>query len=96
MDQERLNMVTNGLIQATDLLYQENITYAYQMLVVILPQLEMVISEIEEDEVRNELRERLEDALQAMEEEDYILLADVFQYEINQRLLEFVSDRKDE
>ena len=95
MNQERLNMVTNGLIKATDLLYQENITYAYQVLVVVLPQLELVISEIEDDNVRNELRDRLEDALKAMEEEDYILLADIFQYEINQRLLEFVSNGKE-
>ena len=92
MDQDRLKLVTDALTQVTDLLYQENITYAYKMLAVILQQLEIVISEIEDESTKEELREQLGEALQAMEEEDYILLADIAQYEINQRLLGLLEE----
>jgi hypothetical protein len=92
MDQEKLKKVTAVLTQVTDLLYQENISYGYKMLAAILGELESVVSTIEDDIVKDEIKEKLVEALQAMEEGDHILLADIVQYEINERLLECVEE----
>ena len=89
MDQERLSQVIDILTQVSDLLYQENIEYAYKMLAIILKELEEVISMVEEETVRIEMKEKLMGALQAMEERDYILLADIIQYEVVEHLKMF-------
>jgi DNA integrity scanning protein DisA with diadenylate cyclase activity len=92
MDQEKLKLVTGVLSQVTDLLYQENITYAYRMLAIILSELETVISMVEDKGASVEIKDKLMEALQAMEEEDNILLADIIQYEINERLLGYLEE----
>ena len=89
MDQERLSQVIDILTQVSDLLYQENIEYAYKMLAIILKELEEVISMVKEETVRIEMKEKLMGALQAMEERDYILLADIIQYEVVEHLKMF-------
>lgn len=74
----------DAISQMTDLLYQENIEYAYRILRIVLPELERLMSNVEDVSLRIELRDKLLEALQAMQDGDYILLADVFQYEIVQ------------
>jgi hypothetical protein len=91
MDQEKLKKVTGVLTQVTDLLYQENIPQAYRMLAAGLGELESVISQMEDDGLRGEMRDKLMEALHAMEEGDNILLADIVQYEINERLMEYAE-----
>ena len=72
-----MEQVINTLTTITDLLYQENIPVAYRMLYLILPGMEEAI--------------RLLEALEAMENEDNILLADILQYEILERLREYTE-----
>lgn len=81
MDQELLKQVKDVLSQVIDLLYQENITPAYARLVAVLPQMEGMIAELDSD-TQQELTEKLQSALTAMEEGDNTLLADILQYEI--------------
>ena len=48
--------------------------------------MDQFISQIEQDEKKDILKEKLLQALGAMEDEDYILLADILQYEVVEQL----------
>lgn len=85
MDQILLEQVKAHLSKVIDLLYQENITPAYSGLAVALPQLEAVIAQLSPEE-QQELTEKLQSALAAMEDGDNTLLADILQYEILEQL----------
>lgn len=86
MEGNDIQYVIDILMNVSDLLYQDNREYAYKMLALILGSLEKVIAEIEQQGIRSELCICLKDALQAMQEEDDVLLADILQYEIVERL----------
>ena len=92
MNQELMTQVVYVLKQITDMLYQENVSPAYKSLYLVLPYMEQAIAEMDEQERQIELRERLEEALSAMEEEDNILLADIIQYEIVRILEEYIEE----
>lgn len=85
MDQELLKQVKDMLSQVIDLLYQENITPAYAGLASVLPQMEGVIAQLS-PETQQEMTEKLQSALAAMEDGDNTLLADILQYEILEQL----------
>ena len=85
MNQELIEQVKDMLSQIIDLLYQENITPAYTGLAAVLPQLERAIAQLE-PEIQQELVEKLQQALEAMENGDSTLLADILQYEILEQL----------
>lgn len=86
-----MEQVINILTTITDLLYQENIPVAYRMLYLILPEMEEAIRQIQQEEIQSELKDKLLEALEAMENEDNILLADILQYEILERLREYTE-----
>lgn len=86
-----MEQVINTLTTITDLLYQENIPVAYRMLYLILPGMEEVIGTIQQEEIQSELKDKLLEALEAMENEDNILLADILRYEILERLREYTE-----
>ncbi len=86
-----MEQVINTLTTVTDLLYQENIPVAYRMLYLILPAMEEVIGQIQHEEIQSELKDKLLEALEAMENGDNILLADILQYEILERLREYTE-----
>ncbi len=83
---EEVSQLIDNLIKITDYLYQENIQVAYRLLYLVLPSLDQFISQIEQDEKKDILKEKLLQALGAMEDEDYILLADILQYEVVEQL----------
>lgn len=85
MDQELLQQVKLFLSQVVELLYQENTTPAYTRLAATLPQLEAVIAQLS-PEIQQEMTEKLQSALAAMEDGDNTLLADILQYEILEQL----------
>ena len=85
MDQELIGQVKDMLSQIINLLYQENITPACIGLAAVLPQLEQVIAQLE-PETQQALAEKLQEALEAMENGDNTLLADILQYEILEQL----------
>lgn len=83
---EEVSQLIDNLIKITDYLYQENIQVAYRLLYLVLPSLDQFISQMEQDEKKDILKEKLLQALEAMEKEDYILLADILQYEVVEQL----------
>lgn len=68
-----------------DLLYQQKIKDAYPRLIQILPKIEQFIGNFKEGQ-QGEWLEALQSALEAMEQQDVTLLADVLQYEILERM----------
>lgn len=91
MDQERLQQIVNILEQITDLLYQENVSPAYTRLAAVLPQMEDIIMQLDE-EAQQELTEKLQSALGAMEDGDNTLLADILKYEILEQLNVYLEE----
>lgn len=74
--------IRDELIDISELLYQENIQPAYRKLTGVLPKMGAVIESVEDEDTRETIVEKLKLALEAMEAEDTILLADVIQYEL--------------
>lgn len=73
------------LRKVTELLYQENYNDAYGILIKCLPIMSAYIGDMEEDKQRD-IMSALEEAVNAMEVNDYTLLADVLQYDVIEKL----------
>lgn len=91
MDQDMLKQLVDAIRQIVDLLYQENIEAGYKVLSIVLPYLERMIVETDNTEFQNELKEKLEEALHAMEDGDNILLADIMQYEVLEMIESYIE-----
>lgn len=76
--------IIDTISKMTDLLYQDHIEYACRILKIILLELERLMLEVADADLQIEFRDNLANALLAMEENDYVLMADIFQYEIAQ------------
>lgn len=74
------------LSQVTELLYQENYNQAYGILVKCLPLMGVYIADIQDQNVQREIMDALTEAVSAMENNDYTLLADVLQYDVIEKL----------
>lgn len=74
------------LNKVTELLYQENYNDAYGILIKCLPLMGVYIGEIQDETLQREVMNALEDAIAAMENNDYTLLADILQYEFIEKL----------
>lgn len=73
------------LERIAELLYQENLKEAYVTLGATLPQLDEIALGMDADN-RVSMRDNLYKALEAMENQDSILLADIIQYELIEML----------
>lgn len=89
MDQNLLKSTIESIEEFYNLLYQDNTGEAYGKLAKTVGNLDQVIVQIEDDQIQEELKKHLLEALEAMEDGDHILLADIFQYEINERLQKY-------
>ncbi len=74
------------LNKITELLYQEKSNEAYGLLIKCLPIMAEYIGAIEDAEVQCEVMNSLTEAVTAMEENDYTLLADILQYDVIEKL----------
>lgn len=74
------------LKKITELLYQEDYNTAYGLLVKCLPIMGVYIEEIENQDLQREILDALTQAIAAMEDNDYTLLADVLQYDVIEKL----------
>lgn len=92
MNQILLKNVISMLSQIVDLLYQENLQNAYMLLAAVLPKMEELAQGIPDQGQQEELADRLRQALEAMEDGDSTLLADLIQYEILEQLNTFVEE----
>lgn len=84
MDKE---LIKHNLQNITDLLYQQNMQESYAQLAWLLPQMEQWIA-CSEEEQQKELTDILQSALEAMEQMDLTLLADILQYDLLEKLEE--------
>lgn len=76
------------LEKIAELLYQENYNQAYGFLIKCLPFLSQYMEQIEDASLQAELLQSLTEAVGAMENNDYTLLADILQYDIIEKLRE--------
>lgn len=76
------------LEKLAELLYQERKDEAYGILIKCLPIMSNLFVEIEDAALQQELIAALNEAANAMENNDCTLLADILQYEIIDRLKE--------
>ncbi len=74
------------LKKIAELLYQEDYNTAYGLLVKCLPLLGVYIEEIEDEMLQKEILASLTEAIAAMEDNDYTLLADILQYDVIEKL----------
>ena len=81
-----LETIKDELVEIADLLYQEDVQSAYQKLSMVIPKMMEALGSVEDEESKNLLITKLSSALEAMENEDYLLLADVIQYELLETL----------
>lgn len=84
--------MTDVIEQVTDLLYQEKVEYAYKMLLIVLPEFENMIYVTGDEKFKGIMKEKLEIVLRAMEEMDYILVADTLNYEVVECIREFLGE----
>ncbi|MDD6070250.1 MAG: hypothetical protein PUC12_05455 [Clostridiales bacterium] len=75
--------VLNKIIE---LLYQEEVKTAYNFLIRCLPIMSGYISDMEDQDLQKEIMGSLEEAVTAMENNDYTLLADIMQYDLIEKL----------
>lgn len=82
---ELQDIIKQEITEINELLYQQNIAAAYPRLAQVLPKLEQYTYSLDE-ETRNEWLGILQSALEAMEQNDATLLADILEYEILERI----------
>lgn len=75
-----------------ELLYQEETDTAYSLLVRCLPIMSAYISDMEDTDLQEKIMESLKEAVNAMENNDYTLLADIMQYELIEKLEQIGED----
>ena len=85
MDQKLLKDTILGLEKMCDLFYQDKIQVAYGELNSLLMNLEKVISMFAEEE-QEHIKDKLMEALDALEQQDFTLYADIMNYEIKELL----------
>lgn len=84
---ELKDTLREDITAVVELLYQQNMKAAYPRLIQVLPNMEQFIAGFEEERYK-EWMGVLQSALEAMEQQDLTLLADILQYEILDRMNE--------
>lgn len=74
------------LSKVTELLYQEKYNEAYGILIKCLPIMGACIGDIKNENIQREIMDALTEAISAMENNDYTLLADILQYDVIEKL----------
>lgn len=83
-----LQFIIEGFEAVCNDLYQQEQKRAYEKLNIVLGDLTLILNEVGlvEGFDLNNLMHHLEEALNAMEAQDYVLLADIIKYEIIEQL----------
>lgn len=91
----KIDHTLEGIQEVVDLLYQEKINQGYQKLNMVIVQIANTIEDVFEYKNNNDVdideakfNSALQEALNAMEEKDIVLLADILQYEIMEQFNE--------
>lgn len=79
-------LLREELEQVTELFYQQKSKEGYERLQVLLADISLYVSGVQDEEQQQELLETLTEALDAMEQRDTTLLADILKYELLEKL----------
>lgn len=79
-------LLCEELEQVTELFYQQKSKEGYEKLQELLADISLYVSGVEDDAKQQELLETLTEALDAMEQRDTTLLADILKYELLEKL----------
>lgn len=79
-------LLREELEHVTELFYQQKSKEGYEKLQILLADISLYVSNVQDEEQQQELLETLTEALNAMEEKDTTLLADILKYELLEKL----------
>ena len=79
-------LLREELEQVTEMFYQQKSKDGYEKLQVLLADISLYVSGVQDEEQQQELLETLTEALDAMEQKDTTLLADILKYELLEKL----------
>lgn len=79
-------LLKEELEQVTEMFYQQKSKEGYEKLQVLLADISLYVSGVQDEEQQQELLETLTEALDAMEQKDTTLLADILKYELLEKL----------
>lgn len=86
MNQILAEKICMDIENMTDDFYQNRIKDGCNKLTLILHDIMVLTDEVQGEEQRQNIMEPLQRALEAMENQDYILLADIMQYDLAEAL----------
>ena len=89
MNKELVKEVMDKIEDISNLLYQEQLAEGNTLLMEIIPDLQKIISNIEDANTQEEFIQIFASAVEAMENKDSTLLGDILQYELGEKLKEF-------
>ena len=89
MNQDSVQAVIEEINQVTELLYQEKIEEAYERLAGLIRNMIALTADITDEAEQADFVTVLKPALEAMEQQDYTLLADILQYDLVEKLEEY-------
>ena len=90
MNKELVKEVMDKIEDISNLLYQEQLAEGNTLLMEIIPDLQKIISNIEDANTQEEFIQIFASAVEAMENKDSTLLGDILQYELGEKLKEYL------
>ncbi len=90
MNQDMVKQIIERINEVTDLLYQENVKDGYVKLSEMLQIVIAATGDITDESEQTEFVAILQPALEAMEANDYTLLADILQYDLIAKFEEYL------
>ena len=88
MDKELMEEMVGNLEKVTEIYYQGKKEEGNVLFQQVIPQIAVVANMLEGTGLEKELLASLQEALGAMQDGEYVLLADILQYEIIEKLRE--------
>ena len=87
-----MKVLLEVLDKIIELLYQEDVNTACGLLARCLPIMSAFIGDVKDEVLQKEIKESLEEAVSAMENNDCTLLADIMQYDLIEKLEQIGED----
>ena len=76
--------------KVSNLYYQDRVDEAGSIMQNLIVNLTAFVDNLDDEEKINEILEKLREALKAMEDKDYVYLADLLKYEIGEIVSEYI------
>lgn len=97
---ERIEDTKNKIEEVTKLFYQQKASDAYEQLEIVLTLITQIVDMIYDMDINPNIREEntkvligaLQETLQAMEDKDSVLVADILKYEVEEKLEILVTE----